>query len=168
MQPRIDKKLIWLLTGLLVILVIWDLLLHLIPVKTTFFHYLYNAGYAVIFSVGGIFGTFLISAPQLSNTVSRAIRFIGLGLLSWTAGLIIWVFYNVALGIEVPYPSVADLFFILYIPLFGLGLSLLLWTYRISITLRHKIEVLLTFVIAAITTFLFIYQPDLSRELPLT
>ena len=45
----------------------------------------------------------------------------GLAALSWFIGMLIWSYYELATGLAVPFPSVADVFFMSFAPLFVLG-----------------------------------------------
>ena len=64
-----------------------------------------------------------------SRTLERRRRvawsIIGLGVLAWGLGEIIWVYYEYVLGVEVPYPGWADVFYILGYPLMFVGVLLL-------------------------------------------
>jgi hypothetical protein len=78
--------------------------------------------YGFIPLLGGLYGLYLV--PQwggLKSAVGRAVLFLSLGLITWGIGIMIWLYYNIALGIEVPYPSLADFAFILSWPLWGIG-----------------------------------------------
>jgi signal transduction histidine kinase len=45
----------------------------------------------------------------------------GLAAMSWFVGMLIWDYYELALGIVVPFPSPADAFFMCFAPIFVLG-----------------------------------------------
>jgi signal transduction histidine kinase len=47
--------------------------------------------------------------------------FYGLAALCWSVGMLIWDYYELAAGIVVPFPSIADVFFMGFAPLFVLG-----------------------------------------------
>ena len=72
--------------------------------------------------LGGIFG---INTARhwsgLKSMVGRGIFFISLGLLAWALGQIIWVIYNFTTTTEVPYPSFADVGYLLAIPFWATG-----------------------------------------------
>jgi len=60
---------------------------------------------------------------SFQSAVGRAIMFLSLGLISW--GLGTWIFsgvYNFLLQIEVPYPSIADVGYLLALPLWAAGM----------------------------------------------
>jgi signal transduction histidine kinase len=45
----------------------------------------------------------------------------GLAAMSWFVGMLIWDYHELAIGLSVPFPSIADLFFMGFAPLFVLG-----------------------------------------------
>lgn len=57
----------------------------------------------------------------LRSAVGRAITFLSLGTLTWALGMLIWNYYIFLAKVEVPYPSLADLAFILSWPLWTIG-----------------------------------------------
>lgn len=151
---------------LFVLLIIWAVYLHLIPEKTTSLNYLYNLGYALAFFLGsaisfvGFFGN-----PQKSSLGLTAF-FLGLGGASYGFGLVIWFYYNSILNIEVPYPSLADFFFIVFIPLIAIGCIKLLAVVGGTVKSRYIIEGLILFALSLILIIGFVVQPDLSSDLP--
>ena len=74
--------------------------------------------------VGGING--LIMAKRwgfLKSAIGKAMVFLSLGLISWGLGTYIFSgVYNFLLNIEVPYPSFADIGYILSLPLWMMGM----------------------------------------------
>lgn len=74
--------------------------------------------------VGGINGLFIAREwGFFKSAVGRAITFLSLGLISWGFGTYIFSgVYNFLLGIEVPYPSWADVGYVLALPLWAIGM----------------------------------------------
>src|SRR6185437_10076575 len=90
----------------LVFLVIFWLKLFLTSTTLGFENYLYSFLFGLIPLIGGICA--MTSAQVwggLKSAVGKAIFFIGLGVLLWGAGEMIWSYYNFFLGIAAPYPS---------------------------------------------------------------
>jgi hypothetical protein len=96
--------------------------------------------FAYVFDIGGPFNqliasTFYLLAPLVAiilgiktvkiygfkNQHGQAILFISLGILSWFVGEIIWELFDKVLGID-PFPSIADIFYLLGYPLLLSGL----------------------------------------------
>lgn len=67
---------------------------------------------SVILSIGAIISLKLLFHTKLERIEIRRFRFIFLSLIFWLIGELIYVYYQFFLGIAVPYPSVADLFYI--------------------------------------------------------
>ncbi|MBI1838841.1 MAG: hypothetical protein HYR95_00870, partial [Candidatus Colwellbacteria bacterium] len=58
----------------------------------------------------------------LSAALGRAIFFFSAGVVAWGVGSIIFAYYNLVLGIEVPSPGLADVVYVLSYPFWALGL----------------------------------------------
>ena len=94
------------------ICVVWSVLLHSNPDKFTPWNYGFTLIYGSIFLSGAVIGIANAFRFGITSTVGKSLFSLGLGLLSWQIGLWIWVYYNVVLNVEVPYPSLADFFFV--------------------------------------------------------
>lgn len=109
--------------GYFLIVALWWLVLFLLNIKYSFQNYLYQFGFGLIPLVGGVSGIFKSKKwGFLKSQVGAAVLFTSLGLISWGIGQMIWSYYNVVYGVEVPYPSWADAGYILAIPLWALGI----------------------------------------------
>ncbi|MBI1839124.1 MAG: hypothetical protein HYR95_02435 [Candidatus Colwellbacteria bacterium] len=72
---------------------------------------------------GGLFGILLSRKwGFLSALLGRAIFFISVGLIMWGLGSLVFSYYNIVQNVEVPYPSLADVGFILAPPFWIIGL----------------------------------------------
>jgi len=73
---------------------------------------------------GGINGILIARKwGGFKSAVGRAIIFLSLGLIAWGIGTYIYSgIYNVILQVEVPYPSYADIGYVLALPLWALGM----------------------------------------------
>lgn len=97
--------------------------MHIFELQNTLMAYYFNLTYGFIGLFGGVLG--LWSARRwggFSSTYGKSIIFLSLGLLSQWLANAIWAFYNIVLQIETPYPSVADIFFFLAMPLYATAL----------------------------------------------
>lgn len=90
---------------------------------------IFNTLFGVLFVgfiplVGGLNGLFVSKAwGGMKSAVGRALIFLSLGLISWGLGTYIFSgIYNLLLHIEVPYPSFADVGYILALPLWAIGI----------------------------------------------
>jgi len=67
----------------------------------------------------------VLPARRSSGRVRVAWYLLGAASASWAIGEGVWCWYQLALNIQVPFPSIADLFFLLAVPLMASGVLLL-------------------------------------------
>lgn len=75
--------------------------------------------------LGGLYGLFFLSREWggSKSALGRSVIFLSLGLIFWAIGTYIFSgYYNLIASVEVPYPSIADLAYILSWPLWGIGM----------------------------------------------
>ena len=104
----------------------------------------------------------------LSTTLGRAILLLGLGLFMWGIGETVWAYYTFFLGVELPYPSLADVFFAPSVFLYTIGTIYLsrVTGNRFSIkSLWSKLFVTLTPIAALIVTYYLIILVGNEGEL---
>ena len=166
-KPAIKLKLLlWLALGLLV-LVVWQFRLQIKQTKGTDWNYLFNVGVAVFYLVaaGLAFGRRrLLSKADQGRIV---LGYFGFAALFWGVAYLIWTYYNLILDQSVPYPSLADLFFLVSYPLLGLGVWQLRENYSVKTNPKFTREALLFVVLACVVIFAFLNRPDLSPDLGL-
>lgn len=84
---------------------------------------LYAFVYGVVPLVIGIYGMYLGSLwGGFKSAIGRAVVFISSGLFMWGVGSQIWSYYNFFQNQDSPYPSLADIGFILAIPFYAIGM----------------------------------------------
>jgi len=101
----------------------------------------------------------------LGSRLTRVWIYFTLGVTSWFLGELIWGIYALALGVEIPYPSIADGFWLIgYIPLF-LALTSYLLMFRPAVS-KGTLAVASTtvFIIAIVFSFLFIIPAVVAKE----
>lgn len=106
---------------LLLLIVFWVILYHS-GLKTDFWNYFYSFSFSLIPLIGGLAG--VVTSKRwgfLGSAIGRAIFYISSGLFSWGVGSMIWSYYNFFLKVSAPYPSFADVGFIVALPLWILG-----------------------------------------------
>jgi len=72
-----------------------------------------------------------------SSAVGKSITFLSLGTLTWSIGMLAWNYFIFMAKIEVPYPSLADVAFILSWPLWALGVVYLSRATGVKFALRE-------------------------------
>ncbi len=147
-------------------MMVWSGILFFNGQKTTDWNYLYNAGYSLLFFTVGIIALFGVRLHGLSSAVGKELLSIALAMLSYSVGLFVWCYFNILLRIETPFPSIADFFFVLYIPFLGYGIISLLKAFGLLYSKRILAETIAIFGVAAILIFFVGNPPDLSNEIP--
>lgn len=113
-----------LLSGYLVILIGFWIWIHFKSLTGGPINDFYSFSFGLIPLIGGLWGILLsLSWGGLRSYVGKSIFFISAGSFSWGIGTMIWAYYNFFAGVAVPYPSIADLFYVVTIPLWILGMT---------------------------------------------
>lgn len=129
------------------------------------------AVYGIMALFGGIIGLYVGSRwGGFSSLLGKALGFFSLGLLAQEFGQLSYSYYSIALGIDVPYPSIGDLGFFGSIPLYALGAYYLIkiclaWVGNKNGKERKRVNGLAFVVPVAMlaVTYLFLlrgYEPD--------
>ena len=104
--------------------VFWFVLLDKSSEEISQSNYFYTLLEGIIPIWGGLYGLFLAKKwGGFSSIIGKSQSLISLGLISWGIGSLIFVgYYNLLMHIEVPYPSFADVAYIVSWPLWGMGM----------------------------------------------
>ena len=108
---------------LFVALVFWWLFITIQGLENTTQNFLYGAALGVLPCLASVFG-FINSNKWggFKSSMGESIFFLSAGLLTWGIGTLVFAYYNILLQVEVPYPSLADLFYIMSWPLWAIGM----------------------------------------------
>ncbi|MEK7571370.1 MAG: hypothetical protein AAB553_03775 [Patescibacteria group bacterium] len=114
--------------ALFVFLTIWWLLLYFSESKTGYPNYLFGVVYGTFMAgVGTIIGFKTVKYwGGIHSVMGRVVLALSLGLFAEFFGQVVFSFYNIFLGIEIPYPSLADIGFFGNIPFYFIGALFLL------------------------------------------
>ena len=156
------------LVFLQIISLFWWVNLQLISSHSTGWNFWFNGYYGVIFLIDGLIGLF--SSSQVGGTkssIGNALVFTSSGILMYGIGQIAWLGYNL-FGVDVPYPSLADLFFVSFVPLVAVGFWHILKIFKAQMKTQHMLEFLITLLATIVIVISLINQPDLRHELSLT
>lgn len=143
----------------------WGIILQFQPAHTTVANYSFNLGYALFYALGaalGIIGAFYVTT---NISMGKAFLYLGLAQLSYTIGLCIWAYYNLVAKVPVPYPSAADIFFVLFYPLMAIGCWYFLTMVATQIHMQYVLEMLGIFFVSAIVIVGFLNVPDTTSTL---
>ena len=111
---------------LLTLMLIWAALLQINPQKETIWNYGFNLGYGLIYLMAGLLSLWQFETQRVLHSLSKSFLYLGLGLISFSVALLIWFYINIFVKIPMPFPSVADFFFVLFYPLTFVGLLYLI------------------------------------------
>ena len=116
----------------------------------------------VIPLVGGILGfRNSIAWGGLKSIIGRSILFLSLGLFTWGCGMIVWNYYIFFTGIEIPYPSFADVGYVLGLIFLIFGVWQLSKVVGVNFALRTKkgkvLLLLIPLVVISISVYLLVY-----------
>ncbi|OGG31359.1 hypothetical protein A3A63_02235 [Candidatus Gottesmanbacteria bacterium RIFCSPLOWO2_01_FULL_46_9] len=124
------------------------------------YHYLYNFAASILYFLGMITAFRSASWFRTTSTVGKMLLFTGLAFLLNGLANITWVYYNIVLAVELPYPSWADLFFILYYPALAMSFIQLLRMVKPAMTKRRILETIGLFLFSFVIVYLLI-RPEL-------
>lgn len=120
--------------------------------------YIYAFLYGLIPLFGGITG--MVNAKKwgsFKSIAGKAVIFLSAGLLTWGMGELIWSYYNFFLNQEVPYPSLADVGFIVSWPLWCLGVIYLSRAAGVKYALKERHGQMLLVIIPIIAVVVSYY-----------
>lgn len=146
MRISIESKLI---LFYYIVILIWGAVFYFQGIKETPGNYWYQYAFGLIPLGGGILGMMKsFEWGGLRSKFGRALFFISAGATSWGIGQMFWsVFYNFILRVEIPYPSLADVGYILAVPLWIIGIVNLSKATGANFFLRHSRGKILLFTI---------------------
>jgi hypothetical protein len=97
--------------------------------------------------------------------ISKVILFTAIANLLFFLGSITWAFYTFFLGIEIPYPSFADVFYVLMPVVYALSIIAFFKIYQSSTKISTGIISILIFLGLGYLIFSTVGAPDISSEL---
>lgn len=133
----------------------WGIWLQTLADKETIYNYLFNAGYASLYLVGGFLGLIRAKMFGLNDSIGKTCLFFGLSLTFFSSALFIWTYYNLVLQIEVPFPSIADILYVFFYLFAIMGFGYLIRLYQPVINTRIILESFLILFTIAVGIFFF-------------
>lgn len=79
--------------------------------------------YLVIVFLPGVFGLYALRTIGIGNAFGRSVLLVTIGIWFWIIAECVWYYFNFILYID-PYPSIADVFFLIPYPIFFAGIIL--------------------------------------------
>lgn len=104
--------------------ILWQFFIIFTKIKETSLNFTFSLFYSIIPLGGSLLG-FLNSHRWggFASSVGRSVFFLSAGIFAWSIGNLIFSYYNIVLHIAIPYPSLADVFFVLIYPFSLLGIA---------------------------------------------
>jgi len=144
-----------------ILLVVWWVLISIFHLRDTIYNTSFAFAYGLIPIIVAVFGFQELKRwGFLKSSMGKAILFISFGLLTWGIGEMIWSYYNFFLLVEVPYPSLADVSFILSWPLWTVGTIYLSFATGVKYELKNlsgKLQILIIpFIVIILSYYLLV------------
>lgn len=152
--------------ALVLVNVVWNIFLCINPDRQTPYNYLFNVTYGLMFLLGVIIA--LVGSKKFSSVTNlrKSLIFYALSLSMYVAGLFIWAFYNLVIKTSIPYPSISDIFFVLFQPFSAIAFVFLIKSFNGKFTLSRLIELVILFVAFFGILYSFLLKGSLSEGLP--
>jgi hypothetical protein len=166
-SQRSRRTLVFSLLLLFGLLIGWNILLYRNELRSSNWNYLFNVAVATFYILAFVVAFVRSRAARIPQLSRKVYLYLGLAALSWGIATLIWTYYNLILKIGVPYPSFADLFFLLSYPLLGAALINLHESYGSLRSPKAVREAMLIVAVSTIAIFAFLNRPDLSPDLGL-
>jgi len=140
------------------IMVLWWVLIATNNLENTLQNFYYGALLGILPCLTSVFGFMNMKKwGGLGSYVGKSCFYLSLGLLTWGIGTLTFAYYNISLQIEVPYPSLADLFYIVSWPLWIMGMINLSRATGVRFQLKTILGRITLFLIPAITSVISYY-----------
>lgn len=166
LREKLENPYFSILTKLIAIIFIFFTIFWIIlqiKVKPNNFGYhLFGDTYFIVALLGGLWGiTTAKKWGEGKSSMGKAIFLFSLGLLFQTFGQIAYSFYDIFLHIGIPYPSIGDVGYFGYIPLYIYGILLLARASGVKIGLysvKKNLKILFVSIIILGISYFFILQ----------
>ncbi len=159
------QKLITGLSVLFAFVLAWGIYLQFLEEKAGDINYLYNVAYSLLFFYGGVVALYGALSLRLRGNFGRAQLGFAIAFITQAVALWMWTYYNLILGVEIPYPSWADLFFLIFVPTAGMATWYLMKIYQWEIKSRLVLESVVMLGIFSYVILAYVNIPDLSEGL---
>lgn len=137
---------------------VWWLYIQQLGTQESSVNTWFAAAYSIV-PILGAFGGFVTATSwsTVNRELKKAIMAFSFGLLSWGSGEIIWSIYNLFFKIEVPYPSLADVGFMMSLPLWSLGIVFLARGVGIKADVKNRLIKYLVFLLPVVVLIISYY-----------
>lgn len=163
-----DKKPLYFFVLCFFLFLVWWVYLHISGLVSSEAAYWFNISYGVVGLIGGVNGIIISKKwGGIDSLVGKAIIFLSLGLISEWIAVTIWSAYNIWLKVEIPYPSMADIFYFMIIPFYSIAMFSLAKASGANFTLRlfkNKIVALIVPCISLLLAYYFFFRDGIDTS----
>lgn len=146
-------------------LIFWWATLQYFDLKNTINNYRFNIGVGAFYLMAGGMSVY-IGVKNKLMPYKKFFQYFGYGLISWSLGAFIWGYFNIVTKSEIPYPSIADIFFFFYSFFIGAAFWHYFDVFKAHIT-RHSVRDSLIIIVGVYFLIFFVlYQPTYDLTLP--
>lgn len=173
LHRKIYPRMTWLI-GLFLFFALWWVALAFVGFTTpaSSYNQLFGVLYGIIALCGGILGLLIAKKRGgIRSAIGKSIFFFAIGLFSQEVGQLIYSVYIFIWKINIPYPSIGDLFFYGTIPLYIMGIISLAKASDVQLSLKSFLKkskmmlVPMMVLVASYATLLQIYTFDWTQPL---
>lgn len=158
-------------TGFLVVLLLWNGFLNLQLKQTgltsTDANYWYAVGYSLFYLVTAVLGFRALAKVGVKSATAKALLCMSIGAFIFTFAFWLYTYYIYKYQIAVPYPSLADYFFLSFVPLVAIGFIFLLKIFAPVLSRRVVIESVLIVLVGIGVMVWKLILPQFGQDLPL-
>lgn len=136
---RLNAKNSFLLGLLFLMLLFWSGI-YFSNIRNLYVHKFWGLSIDFLAFFGGLFGLFTARHwGSFRSAVGKGLIFLSLGVFTWAIGNFVFSYYVFFLNTNIPYPSVADIFFTLALPFWIIGMVYLAKATGVKYGLRRKV-----------------------------
>lgn len=163
----LKSKFVILVLVLYLIVVLWCVYLYAQGLTDSPLNFYFNIAYSLLF----FSSTYLVwkNYGKITDPDKKwSVLFFGLATSSFGVGLLIWAFYNLVLKVEIPFPTVADVFFLAYYFLALTGSIYFLRSLKVPINKLFIYDSAVVFVLSLMVIvgiFNFVIKPQSENPL---
>lgn len=125
-------------------------------------HYLSNIVEPAFSLIPLVMAAFSLRAHRHDRWFGRVDIFLSVGFLFWFLGEFTWSFYALYLGIEIPFPSLADVFWLVAYPFVLIGMVAFVAPFKEAVNRRNILPASVVSVLATVLIVVGLVLPVLS------
>jgi hypothetical protein len=119
-----------------------------------------------IYLIGGVIAIRKTSLFKPESEAYKAIFSFAIALFAYSIADLIWFSYSAFLKREIPYPSLADIFYVLYPIFIGLGCVHIFSFLKAKLNFSDSIKTGAFLLLIYLFTFVFLQNPGFNKEVP--